>query len=86
MVTNANEQLFNVADDMCRQVSGGSGRTGYGNIIGFERIVQKIMKDYPLKKAKKDYNVWKGGYLHAQALMLVLSHQNLKMQECGIII
>ena len=75
MVTNVNEQLFNVADDMCRQVSGGSGRTGYGNIIGFERIVQKIMKDYPPKKAKIDYNVWKGGYIHAQALMLVLSSE-----------
>ena len=65
MVTNANEQLlFNVADDMCRQVSGGSGRTGYGTLVGFEMIVQKIMKDYPPKKAKIDYNVWKGGYIH----------------------
>ena len=42
----------------------GSGRTGYGTLIGFEMIVQKIMKDYSLKKTKIDYNVWKGGYIH----------------------
>ena len=44
MVTMDNEKLFGIADDMCRRVSGmGNYGTGYGHLIGFERIVEKVM-------------------------------------------
>eukprot|EP00986_Skeletonema_menzelii_P005066 scaffold1783_cov163-Skeletonema_menzelii.AAC.2 len=75
MVTKENEQIFKLSDTMCRQVtfSSGGASTGYGTLTAFERITAKIMKDYPPIEARTDYNIWKGGYTYAQALMLVLS-------------
>ena len=72
MVTNENERIFSLADDMCRQISSVSSYgCGYGNLIGFEQIVEKIKNEYA---PMEDYDVWKGGYAHSQALMLVLSN------------
>ena len=76
MVTEANAQMFKLSDAMCRQVTGTRGwGTGYGNLIAFENITKKILEDYPPKKANSLYKVWKEGYCHAQALMLVLSDE-----------
>ena len=76
MVTEANAQMFKLSDAMCRQVTGTRGwSTGYGNLIAFEIITKKILEDYPPNKANSLYKVWKEGYCHAQALMLVLSDE-----------
>ena len=76
MVTEANAQMFKLSDAMCRQVTGTRGwGTGYGNLIAFENITKKILEDYPPNKANSLYKVWKEGYCHAQALMLVLSDE-----------
>ena len=76
MVTEANAQMFKLSDAMCRQVTGTRGwSTGYGNLIAFENITKKILEDYPPNKANSLYKVWKEGYCHAQALMLVLSDE-----------
>jgi len=75
MVTKENEQMFEIADDFCQQISGSrSYSTGYGNLTAFERICKNIIKNFPPMEAKSNYNVWKGGYDHAQGLMLVLSN------------
>lgn len=74
MVTKEKEEVFKLSDTMCRQVTGTRGPyTGYGNLTAFERITAKILKDYPPTEARTNYNIWKEGYTHAQALMLVLS-------------
>jgi len=76
MVTEANTQMFKLSDAMCRQVSGTrGGGLGYGNLIAFEKITKKILEDYPPNKANSLYKVWKEGYCHALALMLVLSDE-----------
>jgi len=76
MVTEANAQMFKLSDAMCRQVTGTRGwSTGYGNLIAFENITKNILEDYPPNKANSLYKVWKEGYCHTQALMLVLSDE-----------
>lgn len=78
MVTKDNEQIFKLSDMMCPQLSGSSSShggvpLGYGQLMTFERIITRITTEYPPNEAKTNYNVWKGGYHNAQALMLVLS-------------
>lgn len=76
IVTEENERVFDIADDMCRRITGTADyRCGWGNLIAFERIVEKIKSNYPSKKTKKDHKLWKDGYQQCQALMLVLSEQ-----------
>lgn len=87
MVTKEKEEIFKLSDMMCRQLSSSSshgrgGGTGYGQLMTFERIITRVTTEYPPNEAKTNYNVWKGGYLNAQALMLQVS---LKRQ-CGIMI